>query len=44
MSATTPIIDVTQLTGMIMPLISVFITIFLMTFIFKSLKDVFTGL
>jgi len=40
----TPYIDVTALLNQVMPLISVFITIFLMTWIFKSLKDMFAGL
>jgi len=40
----TPVIDVSGIVNTIIPLMSVFITMFLMVYIFKSLKDVFAGL
>jgi len=40
----TPYIDVTGIVNTIVPLMSVFLTMFIMVYIFKSLKDVFAGL
>lgn len=42
MSETTPVFDVNALIGQIMPILSAFITIFIMIYVFRSMKDLFS--